>query len=323
MTSLMNSFNTSNVNSGETLPSLMFGLLSCPIPVVLKGDILNLLASLSLNPLMGVNMWQLLENSQILPTATNAAFLSSSSASVVSMNASSSFLGGGGGFGSSGPVISARNDIKSELEEVESRDESYPLLRGFLRLLRTLLTHTTPQVPDNLGLGLRPKSAPLGFQPYLNFLINHVYLKFLFRSYKSAHEKWLVCADLLHIFYQLVARYQLDPLDFQQQSNIGLEPNAAGRASSAGFRLIHELIHDGPLVKMLFAIVNECLAHLLEYNASNDRAVEISALMCLRLVEAVIRKQRAFVELMREANMNVENTGVEKLIVAINPKTNR
>lgn len=306
----------------------MFGLLSCPIPVVLKGEILNLLASLSLNPLIGITMWQLLESSQILPTASTAAYLSASSSAApnASFSSSSSFLGSSFAANPMMAAVSAssRNDIKSELEEVEARDETYPLLRGFLRLLRTLLTHTTPQVPENLGVGMRPKSAPLGFQPYLNFLINHVYLKFLFRSYKSPHEKWLVGTDLLHIFYQLVVRYDLDPLDFQQQTNsVGLDPNAGFRASSAGFRLMYELIHEGPLVKMLFNIVTECLHHLLEYNASNDTAVETSALMCLRLIEAVIGKQRAFVEQMREANLNVENTGVEKLIVAINPKSNK
>lgn len=225
--------------------------------------------------------------------------------------------------GAAAAVSTTRNDIKSELEEVEARDETYPLLRGFLRLIRTLLTHTIPQVPENLGLGIRPKSAPLGFQPYLNFLINNVYLKFLFRSYKSSHEKWLICTDLLHIFYQLIVRYELDAVDFRQQSGIGVDPSASRVPASAGFRLMHELVHDGPLVRMLFTIINECLGHLLEYNASNDRGVENSALMCLRLVEAVIGKQRAFVEQMREANLNVENTGVEKLIVTINPKTNR
>lgn len=295
----------------------MFGLLSCPIPVVLKGEILNLLASLSLNSMVGVNMWQLLENSQLLPTAS-VHLLSSSACTTATLN-TSTFLGG--------YSAASRNDIKCELEEVEARDETYPLLRGFLRLLRTLLTYTTPQVPENLGLGVRPKSAPLGFQPYYNFLINHVYLKFLFRSYKSSHEKWQIGVDLLHIFYQLVARYEPDPADFQQQTAIGgvivQQQDVSQRSLSAGFRLMNDLIHDGPLVKMLFTIVSECLVHLLEYNATNDLAVEATSLMCLRLVEMVIRKQRVFVEHMREANLNIENAGVEKIIVAINPKTNR
>ena len=180
----------------------MFGLLTCPIPVALKGELFNVLSSLSLNPLISVNMWQLLEISQIIPTSSVA--LSSS------LNPSTSFFGAAGlglGLGHA-----SRNDIKSELEEVEAREEVYPMLRGFLSLIRTLVTHSTPQVPDNLGVGVRPKSAPLGFQPYMNFLINHVYLKFLFRSYKSSHEKWLICTDLLNIFYQFVVRFKIKTL---------------------------------------------------------------------------------------------------------------
>lgn len=181
----------------------MFGLLSSPIPVSLKGEILNLLASLSLNPLVGINMWQLLELSQLVPTAGGGG--GSAMQSNASLNTSSFFGSSTSGAGVVvAPTAYHRNDIKSELDEVESRDETYPMLRGFLRLVRTLLTHCTPQVPDNLGLGVRPKSAVLGFQPYLTFLVQHVFLKFLFRSYKSAHEKWLICTDLLNIFLQLV-----------------------------------------------------------------------------------------------------------------------
>lgn len=172
----------------------MFGLLTCPIPVALKGELFNVLASLSLNPLISVNMWQLLEISQIVPTS------SLSSSASLNPSLSTTFFGATG----LGHPATSRNDIKSELEEVEAREESYPMLRGFLSLIRNLVTHSTPQVPDNLGVGVRPKSSPLGFQPYMNFLINHVYLKFLFRSYKTSHEKWQICTDLLNIFYQFV-----------------------------------------------------------------------------------------------------------------------
>lgn len=290
----------------------MFGLLTSPIPVALKGELLNLLASLSLNPLIAINMWQLLESSQILSTT----FTSSTSSSSYS---------------------SSRNDIKIELEEVEAREESYSMLRGFLKLLRNLLTIThTP--PDTLGLGIRPKLSPLGFQPYLHFLVNHVYLKCLYRTYKNSHEKWLVCSELLHILFSLVANYEINPLDFQQQqqqtTSASVEFNAfkSPISNSAGYRLIYDLIHDGPIVKMLFVMLNESLAHLLEYNGGGNgvkeeeemqKPVEATALMCLRLIAVVLEKQRLFVEQMRAANLSTENSGLEKLIVSINPKTNR
>lgn len=74
--------------------------------------------------------------------------------------------------------------IVTELEEVESRLETYPLLRGFLALLNNLCD-STEKPPDSLGAGTR---SP-GFQPYLEFLINNVLLKLNTRGYKDKAEK--------------------------------------------------------------------------------------------------------------------------------------
>ena len=72
--------------------------------------------------------------------------------------------------------------VQVELEEVESRSEEYPMTRGFLQLLNTL---TDIPIPPGLGAGLR---AP-GFDPYLEFLVDGVLLKFNSRAYKEAGEK--------------------------------------------------------------------------------------------------------------------------------------
>lgn len=77
--------------------------------------------------------------------------------------------------------------IKVELEEVESRTEEFPLTRGFLELIGSL---TQFPVPLGLGAGTR---IP-GFDPYLDFILNSVLLKFNTRAYKMAEEK--VCENL-------------------------------------------------------------------------------------------------------------------------------
>ena len=56
------------------------------------------------------------------------------------------------------------------------------MTRAFLQLLNTL---TDVPVPPGLGAGLR---AP-GFDPYLDFLVHGVLLKFNTRAYKEAGEK--------------------------------------------------------------------------------------------------------------------------------------
>ena len=68
------------------------------------------------------------------------------------------------------------------MEEVESRNEEYPMLLAFLELMTTLIDCP---VPSKLGAGFR---AP-GFEPYLDFLRDSVLLKFASRAYKRPADK--------------------------------------------------------------------------------------------------------------------------------------
>ena len=72
--------------------------------------------------------------------------------------------------------------LQTELEEIESRNEEFPLTRALLHLLDVL---TDVPVPRLLGVGTRTP----GFDPYLNFIINSVFLRFSNRSYKNPDEK--------------------------------------------------------------------------------------------------------------------------------------
>lgn len=69
-----------------------------------------------------------------------------------------------------------------ELNEIESSNEEYPETRAFLALLGTL---TELPLPANIGAGYR---AP-GFDPYLTFVRDSVFLKFDSRSYRNPSEK--------------------------------------------------------------------------------------------------------------------------------------
>lgn len=291
-------FNATSQSLDSGLLTTMFGLVTCPISISLKGEILNLLASFALTPQLAMNMWQLLESSQLLPTSTGA-----------------NQQGG------------TRNDIRIELEEVESRDETYPMLAGFLRLISNMIRST--YIPDNLGIGVRPKGCLLGFQPYLQFLVNQCYLKVLYRSYKSVQEKWKLASDILQIFYSIVSKYEINADDFRAGNNmdgmdfVQINQFKSPVANSSGYRLIYDLIHDGPFVRMLFTLLNECLNHLVEYQFKNNPFIEQCSLNGLKLVSLVLDKQRLFIEQMRMANLNIENTGLEKLIVTLNPYTNK
>ncbi|RNA32500.1 nuclear pore complex protein Nup205-like [Brachionus plicatilis] len=94
----------------NTLPMCLFGLLTCSIPNSLKGEILNLLATFALSPQIAINLWQSLENSQLIPTTASTSSTQSTS--------------------SQSQQYFYKHDIKTELEEVESREEAYPLLKA-------------------------------------------------------------------------------------------------------------------------------------------------------------------------------------------------
>jgi nuclear pore complex protein Nup205 len=290
-------------SESNSILAIMFGLIKCPISIQLKGEILNLLASFALSPQIAVNLWQLLEESQILPTIAHYQ-----------------------------PQQYGKNDIKIDLEEVETRDETYPLLRGFLGLTKNLIKMTF--IPENLGVGVRQKNAILGFQPYLQFLVNNVYLKVLYRAYKNPLEKWQITSEILEIFYHIIAKYELSTEDFQAGAAGGSDINQSidfmqinqfksPIANSSGYRLMYDLIHDGPIVRMLFVILNECLNHLIEFNLKNNSHIESSSLTCLKLVSLVLDKQKLFLEQMKLANLNTEMSGIEKLIITLNPSTNK
>jgi nuclear pore complex protein Nup205 len=306
--SLINSFNNtaSNLDSnGNSLQFLLFGLLNCPIPIILKGEILQLLSSFSLTPMICVNMWQLLENSQIISTLNCQTGIS----------------------GFSTTSVYSRNDIKVELEEIESREETYPLLRGFIHFIKNLIQ--SMNAPDNLGIGIRPKNSILGFHPYLNFLLNSVFLKLFYRSYKNSEEKWCITNNLLEIFYSILINYDVSKEGFQNhlmhQTNDLIQINSfkSPVSNSPGYRLMQDFTHDGPILRMLFFIINESLNHLFEFNNENDVLIEESSLNCLKIITLVIEKQKTFIEHLKSLNLTTDNCGIEKLIIAINPSTNK
>ncbi len=91
-----------------------------------------------------------------------------------------------------------------ELEEIESQAEEYPLTRSFLVLMTSLLD--TP-IPLMLGAGHR---VP-GFDPYLEFVRDSVFLKFDSRAYHSLEEKVSSTVDLLSFFRRSNSPLSLPP----------------------------------------------------------------------------------------------------------------
>lgn len=65
--------------------------------------------------------------------------------------------------------------IESEIEQIESRNGTYPLAQALLEFLYTI---STTAVPKNLGAGTRKP----GLDPYLTFVVETVFLRFYNRQ---------------------------------------------------------------------------------------------------------------------------------------------
>ncbi|XP_020717403.1 nuclear pore complex protein Nup205 isoform X2 [Ceratitis capitata] len=160
---------------------ILLGLLSCPVPLVLKGNILQTLSALGKSKETATILWNILETSQIIPTL---------------------------------PPLGTHNtcNLLTEISQNESRLESYPLSQGILDLIFSLLK---AYIPKNLGSDHRRP----GLQPYITFVTDDIFFKFYDRQYKNLTEKWEICLKCLKIMYYLLEVYEPTPKDFEGLDN--------------------------------------------------------------------------------------------------------
>ena len=76
---------------------------------------------------------------------------------------------------------------------MEARNEEFPMTLGFLELMKVL---TENPVPAALGAGYR---AP-GFDPYLKFLRDSIFLEVQYKSLQESHREGIEHVDFLNCF---------------------------------------------------------------------------------------------------------------------------
>ncbi|XP_035827391.1 nuclear pore complex protein Nup205 [Aplysia californica] len=272
-------------NQQWSVVMVLFGLLGCSVTVQMKGELMRTLAAISQTPVFAATIWQTLEASQILPTTV----------------ASGEQPGG----------------FRVELEEVESRNEEYPLTRGFLELMGSL---TLFPVPMGLGAGTR---SP-GFDPYLDFILNSILLKYNTRAYKSAEEKWQLVCGSLEVLVKLLTDYELQSQDLQQDTvdvpGLGIVP----ASKQPGFTVLCLLLSDSKLFKTVQMILEEAVAMFEQFAPfPGDSYLERAALLCLQLLEGATDRQGALETRVRETASPLMISGLERLLLAINPRTRK
>lgn len=269
----------------KVLQSLI-GLVSCAMPIPLKGVLVRTLAALARSPESSSIVWQSLEAAQFLCTIPTT----------------SSYQPRG---------------VQTELEEIESRNEEYPLTRAMLELLDIL---TDFPIPRLLGVGQRNP----GFDPYLHFIINTVFLRFHTRSYKNPAEKWEVAEACLKIFSKLIKQYEPTVEDFVG-CKVELQGGESTLVNSApGYHLMTQLHTNSELLHVILYILDEGCNHFDTYDSfPGKKYLESCSLYCLEILERGLKMQNNYMAQLTGIPVNKIMTGLSRLLLGVNPRTGK
>ncbi|XP_052008262.1 nuclear pore complex protein Nup205 isoform X2 [Xyrauchen texanus] len=264
---------------------VMLGLLQCSVQPVLKAQILHVLAAFGKSPEIAASLWQSLEYTQILQTVK-------------------------------APGQKQAAGIEVELNEIESSCEEYPLTRAFCHLISTLVESA---LPVNLGAGLR---AP-GFQPYLDFLRDSVFLAFPTRAYRRPAEKWEVAEAVLVVFHKLLKEYEPQTSDFLQEM-VELQGEQVLAHKPPGHSLMFHLLNDSPTLSLCLSLLEEGV-HQLDTYASfpGKKQLESAVLHCLCLLELALQKEVTFMDLLRESQTSLLVSPLEQLLQGVCARSRR
>ncbi|KAM6212619.1 nuclear pore complex protein Nup205 isoform 1-T1 [Sarcoramphus papa] len=264
---------------------VILGLLQCSIPPILKAELLETLTAFGKSPEIAASLWQSLEYTQILQTVRS-------------------------------PGQRQAIGIEVELNEIESRCEEYPLTRAFCRLISTLVESS---FPSNLGAGLRPP----GFDPYLQFLRDAVFLRFRTRAYRRAAEKWEVAEVVLEVFYKLLRDYEPQLEDFVDQY-VELQGEEIIAYKPPGFNLMYHLLNESPMLELSLSLLEEGVKQLDTYAPfPGKKHLEKAVQYCLALLNLTLQKENLFMDLLRESHLSLIVTPLEQLLQGINPRTKK
>ncbi|KAF7266032.1 hypothetical protein GWI33_020609 [Rhynchophorus ferrugineus] len=259
--------------------TILLGLVSCSVPIPLKADLLLTLASLAKSSENASQMWENLEASQIL----------------VTIPTTSSY---------------APRGIQTELDEIESRMEEYPLTRALLKLLDTL---TNFGIPRTLGAGPRKP----GFDPYLSFIVNSVFLKYNSRSYRNPEEKWDVALMCLRLFEKFLTQYDPKVSDFPQ--NTASEFN-----SSPGYHLMLQLNNKTEVLNIILDIIDDGNRYFDAYvSFPGQEKVRDCTLTCLNILHRTLVLQSKFFSTLAMSSTSLILISMNKLLLTINRRSGK
>lgn len=183
--------------------------------------------------------------------------------------------------------------------------------RALLLLLDVLVD---AGIPRTLGAGPRRP----GFDPYLTFVINSVFLRFHTRPYRNPEEKWQIARACLKLFDKFLQQYDPQAGDFP----VGNQPPDFN--PPPGYHLMIQLHTKSQFLDLLLYIIDEATDLFDGYTSFSGREhLERSTLHCLNILHRALVLKPKFFGLLSSCSCKILLTSLSKLLLNINPRTSR
>ena len=200
------------------------------------------------------------------------------------------------------PGYSSRG-IRQDIEEVESSSEEFPLSQALVSLLIALVDSGV------LNQAAAPTVRSHRFVPYLEVVKQQIFIPHDSRTYRQADEKWTVGRICCKLFHTLVMNYQPS----QKTSN-------PVTVRHPGHSLVLDFVHDSNLLRQLLNVLHDAVQLLEQHNVqSNFKDLEETLRFILEMFLKILKCQRIILN--SEENSALLLTGLEKLLMSMNPRT--
>ncbi|VDM15815.1 unnamed protein product [Hydatigera taeniaeformis] len=290
-------------NTKWCLIPTVIGLITCPLPVSMKADLLYLLSALSHTPAIAAEVWCALMDSHLFPFIEHPYGLLSSTSPRSAVG------------------------LHTEMDKAEARLEEYPITQAFLNLITTLAPSLL-----NAAVGACELASPTmepceALSRLVHFTTETIFLKHTMRAYRRQNERWEVAASCVVLFEGLVRAFM------RRMRSVAILTSGAGNCSDEqltlfdwstllsghvntgklnlprgwpftdpGYQIVTQLLTNSSLFSLLTGLLEVGLYRLLENSATFVSCAMVRATAAiLRLFEHILPHEQMVVNLVRRA----------------------
>ncbi|KAH9283133.1 Nuclear pore complex protein [Echinococcus granulosus] len=291
-------------NTKWRLISTAIGLITCPLPMSMKADLLYLLSSLSHAPAIAAEVWCALMDSRLF------SFIEHPSGPLLSSTSPRSIVG-----------------LHTEMDKLEARLEEYPITQAFLNLLTTLAPSLLNSAVGTSKLTSSAMEPCEALSRLVHFITETIFLKHTMRAYRRQNERWEVAASCVILFEGLVRTF------LRRMRSVAILIAGAGHCSDEqlalfdwttllgghvntaklnlprgwpfidpGYQIVTQLLTNSSLFSLLTGLLEVGLYRLLENSTAFISCAMVRATAAiLRLFEHILPQEQMVLNLVRRA----------------------